>query len=216
MILTESNFNRIKDKESYKVNFNNYQTVEEFNNYVKDTLEVENINILINNIIRIINIINERDEYNTELEIKELILKANLSENSEKLKEVLSFLKNSSDIRIIKINRIFDDKLLNKLDDKINLLIKIEKMCEYFYSDFSDKLVMQSFKEVLKEKNTSIENKKRTIDYSALNITEFCQELTDSQKNSLIGCLLKDKIILDKVKNFLDKTKNFFKKKDGK
>lgn len=157
MILTESNFNRIKDEESYNLNFNNYQTVEKFNNHIKDTLEVENINIVINTIIRIMNIINEVNEDNTELEIKELILKANLSKNSENFKELLSFLENSSDEKILRINRIIDKKLLDNLDKKINLLIKIEKLCEDFYPEFSDKIVMNTFKEHIIEEEVEIE-----------------------------------------------------------
>ena len=210
MILTQANFNRIKDEESYKVNFNNYQTVEEFNDYIKDTLEAENINILINNIIRIMNIINETNEDNTELEIKELILKANLSKNSKNFTEVLkNNLDKSSDSRIIRINRIFDKKLLNNLDEKIALLRKLEKLCEYFYPDFSDRLSMQIFKEIVKEENISIENKKRKIDYSTLDITELCKELTDKQKDSLIDCLLEDQNIWDKIKKiFFNKGKD--------
>ena len=154
MILTESNFNRIKDEESYKVNFTHYQTVEAFNSYVKNTLETENINILINTIIRIMNIINETDEDNAQLEIKELILKANLSKNNENFKELLNFLEHSSDEKIIRINRIIDKKLLNNLDEKIALLIKIEKLSTFFYPDFSDKIIMHRFKEhIIEEKN---------------------------------------------------------------
>jgi len=157
MILTQSNFNRIKDKESYKANFSSYETVEEFNSYVKEILEVENINILINNIIRIMNIINETNEDNSELEIKELILKVNLSENSENLKEVLSFLGDSSDKRILRINRIIDKKILDNLDTKMDLLIKLEEVCGYFYPKFSDKIVMNTFKEEFIEKKVEKE-----------------------------------------------------------
>jgi len=152
MLLTQSNFNRIKNEESYKINFSSYETVEEFNNYVKEILEVENINILINNIIRIMNIINETNEDNSELEIKELILKANLSENSENFKEALSFLGKSSDEKILRINRIIDKKILDNLDNKINLLIKLEKLSTFFYPNFSDKIVMNTFTEKLIEK----------------------------------------------------------------
>jgi len=157
MILTESNFNRIKNEENYKANFSSYETVEEFNSYVKEILEVENINILINNIIRIMNIINETNEDNSELEIKELILKVNLSKNSENLKEVLSFLGDSSDKRILRINRIIDKKILDNLDTKIDLLIKLEEVCGYFYPKFSDKIVMNTFKEEFIEKKVEKE-----------------------------------------------------------
>ena len=164
MILTESNFNRIKNEESYKINFSSYETVEEFNSYVKEILEVENINILINNIIRIMNIINETNEDNSELEIKELILKVNLSENSENLKEVLSFLGDSSDKRILRINRIINKKILDNLDNKINLLIKLEKVSTFFYPNFSDKIVMNAFteKRIEKKVETRIIDKDNT------------------------------------------------------
>jgi len=164
MLLTQSNFNRIKNEESYKINFSSYETVEEFNSYVKEILEVENINILINNIIRIMNIINETNEDNSELEIKELILKVNLSENSENLKEVLSFLGDSSDKRILRINRIINKKILDNLDNKINLLIKLEKVSTFFYPNFSDKIVMNAFteKRIEKKVETRIIDKDNT------------------------------------------------------
>jgi len=145
VIFTESNFNRIKDKDNYK-DFNKYQTVEEFDTYIENTLDTENINILLNGIVRIINIINKTEEDNGEIEIKELILKANLSRNKNSFKELLVNNLENSDDRIRVINRIIDKKLLDNLDKKIELLIKIEELCEYFYPDFSDKLMQDYHK----------------------------------------------------------------------
>jgi len=194
VIFTESNFNRIKDEESYNINFSSHKTVESFNSYVKNILDIENINILINNIIRIINIINETKEDNSELEIKELILKANLSENSENFKEVVSFLDKSSDDKIIKINRIIDKNLLDNLDKKIDLLIKLEGVCEYFYPNFSNKLIMNRFEE---------SNQKHNID-------EIYQQLTREQALKLISYLVKrfGSKILKEIKTILSEKKD--------
>ena len=167
MIFTESNFNRIKDKDNYK-DFNKYQTVEEFDTYIENTLDTEHINILLNGIVRIINIINKTEEDNGEIEIKELILKANLSRNKNSFKELLVNNLENSDDRIRVINRIIDKKLLDNLDKKIELLIKIEELCEYFYPDFSDKLIMKDFKE------TFIDVKKDESEN--INITETINE----------------------------------------
>ena len=206
MIFTESNFNRIKNEESYKLNFNNYQTVEAFNSYVKNTLETENINILINTIIRIMNIINETDEDNAQLEIKELILKANLSKNNENFKDLLSCLEHSSDEKIIRINKIIDENLFHNLGEKINLLIEIEKLCEYFYPDFSDRLIMKKFIEKSQEKVFPKEKQKEElIDYANLDIEKLYKELTDEQKDSLMDCLSKDKNIWAKIKKYFRK-----------
>jgi hypothetical protein len=177
MILTQSNFHRIKENEKYKLNFNSYFTIESFNNYIKKTLETENINILINNIIRVVNIINEVEEDNAELEIKELILKANLSKNIENFKYILSFLDKSSDEKILRINRVIDKTLLKNIDTKLELLIKLEKLSEYFYPSFSDKLIMNRFKEIPKEEEIEIEEEIETS--PALN----------KEKKTIIGLL---------------------------
>ena len=151
MLLTQSNLNRVKDTKEYKENFNQYTTVEELDIYIANTLEIDNINILVNNIIRVINIINGIEDNNETLEIKELILKANLSENRENFKNILELLESSSDEKIIRINRIFDKTLLNNLDKKIDLLIKLEDISKLFYPNFTDKLIMNTFKEEIEE-----------------------------------------------------------------
>ena len=206
MIVTESNFNRIKDEESYKINFSSHETIESFNSYVKNILDIENINILINNIIRIINIINEKNEDNSELEIKELILKANLSENSENFKEVLGLLGDSSDEKILKINRIIDKKLLENLDTKIDLLIELEGVCEYFYPNFSDKLIMNRFEESIQKDHIDEKQKNK---HQKLNIDKLCKQLTEEEAEKLIQCL-KDKFgfsFLKRIEKWLKKHK---------
>ena len=157
MILTQANFNRIKDNKEYQLSFNNCSTLEEFDKYIEDTLETTNINILINNIIKVMNIITEIEEENVQLEIKELILKANLSKNRENFKDTLTFLGKSSDERIVRINRIINKTLLENLDEKIDLLIQLEKLSEFFYPDFSDKLIMNNFEEVEEIETVEVE-----------------------------------------------------------
>ena len=149
MILTESNFNRIKDKKEYLSHFGNYQTLAEFDSYINNTLEVDNINILVNNIIRVIYICDELEGNDEILEIKELVLKANLSENGKEFIKLLPLLDSYSDEKIQRINRIFDKTLLNNLDKKIELLIKLEDISKLFYPNFQDKLVMEKI-EVIK------------------------------------------------------------------
>jgi len=166
MIFTQANFNRIKDGKDYQLNFNNCSTVEELDKYIENILEIKNINILVNNIIKIINIVNEIEEDNTKLEIKELILKANLSKNRGNFKDTLTFLAKSSDERIIRINRIIDKTLVENLDEKIDLLIQLEKLSEVFYPDFSDKLIMNRFEEVEEIETVEVEEIPNSQNYT--------------------------------------------------
>ena len=199
MIFTEANFNRIKDNQVYKENFSNYPTLQEFDKYVEEILEIENINILINNIIRIINIINDKEEDNAQLEIKELILKANLSKNQEVFKNTIESLDSSSYDKFIRINKIINKSLQRNLDEKLELLIELEKLSKFFYPDFSDKLVMQEFKKDEKKNNEpkKINNKNKEI-----KIEEICEKLTLEEVSEMITCLVK-KWGKEKFENFL-------------
>ena len=167
MILTNANFNRIKNEPEYKEHFSDYLTLEAFDKHIEETLETKNINILINNIIRIMSIINEIEEDNSRLEIKELILKANLSQNRNNFENTLNLLDKSSDE---KINRIIDTSLKDNLDEKIDLLIELENLSKFFYPDFSEKLIMDKFEEVVEEESMKngkeAKDKKKIISYA--------------------------------------------------
>jgi len=169
MILTQANFNRIKENKDCQSIINEYTTLEAFDKHIEETLESKNINILINNIIRIMSIINDGKEDTTHLEIKELILKANLSQNRENFKNALTFLDKSSDEKIRKINRIIDTSLKDNLNEKIDLLIELENLSKFFYPDFSEKLIMDKFEEVREEESMKNEkeakDKKKIISY---------------------------------------------------
>jgi hypothetical protein len=201
VIFTESNFNRIKENEVYLSNFSSYQNSTELNRYILDKLETDNLNILINNIIRIINIANGLEEDNSELEVKELILKVNLSINKENFKNILS-ISCDSDKKIKRIKRIFNESLSKNIDDKIEFLIKLEKLSELFYPNFSDKLILEEFKEEVQEE-IEVERKKEKID-----IKECYSHLTESQKDDLLHRLLKEKTFIEKAKILL-KRQNF-------
>lgn len=205
MLFTEANFNRIKDNQVYKENFTNYLTLQAFNNYIEEVLESKNINILINNIIRIINIINEREEDNSKLEIKELILKANLSENQKVFKDTVDLSDSNSDDKFIIINRVINESLRRNLDEKLDLLIELEKLSEFFYPNFSDKLSMKKFEKKIKEKSTYKDNQDEN-----LNIKELYKKLTEDNKKDLLNYLLKDKGLIQIVKAKLEGMKNDF------
>jgi len=205
VLFTEANFNRIKDNQVYKENFTNYLTLQAFNNYIEEVLESKNINILINNIIRIINIINEREEDNSKLEIKELILKANLSENQKVFKDTVDLSDSNSDDKFIIINRVINESLRRNLDEKLDLLIELEKLSEFFYPNFSDKLSMKKFEKKIKEKSTYKDNQDEN-----LNIKELYKKLTEDNKKDLLNYLLKDKGLIQIVKAKLEGMKNDF------
>ena len=161
MILTQANFNRIKENKNYQSIINEYSTLEAFDKHIEETLETKNINILINNIIKIMSIINNVKEDITHLEIKEIILKANLSKNSENFKNTLTFLDKNSDEKIIRINKIIDTSLKDNLDEKIDLLIELENLSKFFYPDFSEKLIMDKFEEVVEAESMKNEQESK-------------------------------------------------------
>jgi len=185
MILTNANFNRIKNEPEYKEYFSDYLTLEAFDKHIEETLETKNINILINNIIRIMSIINDGKEDTTHLEIKELILKANLSQNRNNFENTLNLL---------------DKNLLTNLDKKINLLIKLEKLSKFFYPNFLNKLVMKKFEEEDAEVTNSKPSQKKE-----LNIKDFHSKLSKEDKEKLLDFLLKDlfPLLFNKIKKII-------------
>ena len=200
MILTNANFNRIKNEPEYKEHFSDYLTLEAFDKHIEETLETKNINILINNIIRIMSIINDGKEDTTHLEIKELILKANLSQNRNNFENTLNLLDKNADEKMIKLNRIIDKNLLTNLDKKINLLIKLEKLSKFFYPNFLNKLVMKKFEEEDAEVTNSKPSQKKE-----LNIKDFHSKLSKEDKEKLLDFLLKDlfPLLFNKIKKII-------------
>ncbi len=160
MLFTSAQFDKIKEMSVYKDSFDNY---EDFNNHIDDKLGTDNVVIFVSNILNIMSIYNTGkidNKSNDTLEIKELIIKANMSQNKDVLLHLLGKL-NSKDKRIISIDKIIDKELLDKTEKKLDYLIYLEQICKEFYPNFDDKIVLSKFHK--KMQDDTIRNFKKFV-----------------------------------------------------
>ena len=125
MLFTETEFKKYKLK-IFKI-FGEYEDRDEFETYLQNKLNTNNLKIYISNILRAINIVlgNDTNKYINEIDDLKLLVKLNLSNNKDKLLEfkederVKRYLKNVNKDKLailIKLSEVLDDIDIEKLD----------------------------------------------------------------------------------------------------
>jgi len=125
MLFTETEFKKYKLK-IFKI-FGEYEDRDEFETYLQNKLNTNNLKIYISNILRAINIVlgNDTNKYINEIDDLNLLVKLNLSKNKDKLLEfkederVKRYLKNVNKDKLailIKLSEVLDDIDIEKLD----------------------------------------------------------------------------------------------------
>jgi hypothetical protein len=158
MFIVTVQFEKLKDSEEYKNSFfKNIKTNEEFEKYLQEELETDNIINFITSIARVENIIEGKSiNEGTKIPVEELIQKINISENRDKLLKWINESDKKENIKKI-IN-------IDNIEQKLEIVEELAKVMKVLAPNISDKIVLKELKkeeEVLENHNNK--NKKKNI-----------------------------------------------------